>query len=266
MEMESQLKRAVKEVIADYPGVEEALEEFGIGCGPCSVGTCLLGDVVEIHGLSPEEEAGLMGRIAGVVDSDNGGPPPELPRRAAVASRRRELSPPVRALVEEHRLIKRWLARIPELVEDIRAGALDADLLRAGVDFIRQYADRFHHAKEEDLLFGYVEGSPEILEVMHRDHTQARAHVAAILEALDRGDGEEIAEHLLAYRELLSQHIDKEDDILYPWIDRGLTTRQVGELHAAFAAVDREVGPGFVAHYEDFVHQVEARFSEKEER
>ncbi len=51
-----------------------------------------------------------------------------------------------------------------------------------------------------------------------------------------------MGDHLEAYRNLLVEHIKKEDEVLYPWIDRNLNISKVGELFAQFAAIDREFG------------------------
>ncbi|MGZ9149115.1 MAG: hypothetical protein ACXW4G_12215 [Candidatus Deferrimicrobiaceae bacterium] len=65
--MERYLRTPIKEIIGKYPPVGALLEEYRIGCVPCSVGTCLLADIVEIHDLSPEDEGTLMAGIAGIV-------------------------------------------------------------------------------------------------------------------------------------------------------------------------------------------------------
>lgn len=49
--------RNIKEVIAATPGIGEILEKYGIGCSKCSIGTCLLKDVVSVHFLGSETEA-----------------------------------------------------------------------------------------------------------------------------------------------------------------------------------------------------------------
>ncbi|MEK7698986.1 MAG: hypothetical protein AAB332_01145, partial [Planctomycetota bacterium] len=57
------LTREIKKVIDDCPEVGRILDEYGIGCVPCSVGSCLLKDVVGIHSLDPQQEATLMYKI-----------------------------------------------------------------------------------------------------------------------------------------------------------------------------------------------------------
>lgn len=58
MELQKGLgKRNIKEAITNYPGIGEILEKYGIGCTKCSIGTCLLQDVVAVHFLGAESEA-----------------------------------------------------------------------------------------------------------------------------------------------------------------------------------------------------------------
>ncbi|NOY14109.1 MAG: cation-binding protein, partial [Deltaproteobacteria bacterium] len=99
------------------------------------------------------------------------------------------------------------------------------------VDFIRNYADRFHHAKEEDVLFVALvdNGMPakqSPIEAMLIEHDQGRAFVRALESAAEKALAGEpgqiplIAANAKGYAELLRGHIDKEDNILYPLAER----------------------------------------------
>ena len=46
----------IKKVIEEYPGIGEILDKHDIGCIKCSVGTCLLKDVVSVHFLGDKAE------------------------------------------------------------------------------------------------------------------------------------------------------------------------------------------------------------------
>ena len=65
--MESHLDRNIRDVIAEFPGVEKVLSEHGIGCADCAVGTCLLRDIIDVHGLSVEQERDVMREIAAFI-------------------------------------------------------------------------------------------------------------------------------------------------------------------------------------------------------
>lgn len=239
--MEHILNRQIKGLIDDYPQVGPILDQYGIGCVPCSVGTCLLKDIVDIHNLDPETEQKMMTRIARIVFPDREVRIP--PREKKTVTTKQAYSPPVRKLVEEHTWIKRWAALIPSVTEraDVSADAGRA-LVLAGVDFIRSYADKYHHAKEEEILFKYFDPDLDIVKVMLADHETARAHVRAIVEGVEGRDNAAVREHLLAYGELLKEHIKKEDEILYPWMDRQLTDSQIGRLFSQFREADERFG------------------------
>jgi hemerythrin-like domain-containing protein len=266
-EMEIYLNTPVKEVIARFPEVGRILEAYQIGCVSCSAGSCLLKEIIGVHNLSGEDEQVIMARIAGVIYPDRDVPIPETAATAAKKTKAFKYSPPVKQLVDEHVLIKKWIALIPEVLESLDIDSSDGrQLLLDGVDFIRSYADRFHHAKEEDILFGYFGETREILKAMLDDHEKGRAHARAVAEGVERRDKDQIAEHLQAYGELLSEHIRKEDEILYPWMDRELTVKQVGELFSKFAEVDRASGQEVTERCFRFVTRVEETLKERKEK
>jgi hemerythrin-like domain-containing protein len=258
--MEKHLGTPIKEMIDRFPLVGAILEEYGIGCVPCSVGSCLFSDILKIHNLSPEDEDAMMIRIASVVATGRTVRLPEARKSRSGQLRKITWSPPMKRLVDEHKLIKRFIAMVPAI-----AGRLDVEseagrkLILDGVDFIQSYADRIHHAKEEDLLFAYFDPGLDILKAMLEDHRRGRAHVKGILDALERRDREGIFENLYGYAGVLTEHIKKEDEILYPWMDRNLTTRQVGEMFARFREVDDRFHEA-QEKYESFVGTLEETF------
>lgn len=258
--MENHLKTPVKETIDRFPSVGAILEEFGIGCVPCSAGTCLLSDVVEIHNLPPGDEEALLLRIADVVSPGRRVSLPERKRTSPGKPGAIAYSPPMKRLVDEHARIKRFIALIPGIVSrlDLESEEGRERILR-GVDFIRNFADRYHHAKEEDILFAYFPPDLDILRTMLEDHRRGRACVKGILDALERRDAAGVESNLAGYAGILTEHIRKEDEILYPWMDRNLSTRQVGEIYAKFREADGRF-PEAQEKYETFVENLEETF------
>jgi hemerythrin-like domain-containing protein len=259
--MNEYLNRGIKEIIEEFPEVEDVLNDYDIGCGPCSVGICLLKDIVAIHRLPQDQEKQLMARIAKVIHPDKDIRIPQAEKKVLTRSEEFNYSPPMKKLVDEHVVIKRWIALIPEFAKNLDVESEGGRrLILDGIDLIRSYADKYHHAKEEDILFKYFDEEADIIKVMLQDHTHGRALVKEMLAALEKRDAKTIAANLMAYRELLTEHIRKEDEILYPWMDNQLSTRQVGELFAKFDEVDRQidVSPGT---YEVFIAQLEKKFA-----
>ncbi len=149
-------------------------------------------------------------------------------------------------MVDEHKLILRMIALVEKNTALLEQGKFrNWQFYLDAVDFIRNYADRFHHAKEEDVLFAELikNGMPEKqspIEAMHMEHDQGRAHVRAMEEAAQKAlEGETgqtaiIAEHARGYAALLRGHIEKEDDILYPLAERILPEDVRSRMLAAY--------------------------------
>lgn len=253
-----QLERNIKELMDQHPALGGVLKAAGIGCTTCSLGTCRVKDILEIHDLDTAQIGDLLQRMGEVI---HGGAPFEVPVLERKASEpRASFCPPIARMVEEHVWIKRLLARIPDLLGALRRDwAGTAPKVERCLEFIRTYADRYHHAKEEDLLFAYFDRDSFILLAMCGDHAEGRDHVRNVAEGLAVRDLELVERHLRAYGELLAGHIQREDTILYPWMDRSLSTRQVGELYSACLEVERRFGTGPVEQ-EAFVLELEASF------
>ncbi len=124
----------------------------------------------------------------------------------------------------EHRVIERMLA-ILEAQLGVMAETRTADpaVIDTAVDFIRTYADRCHHGKEEDILFRRLEDKPlddELAEIMAglvADHVRGRAMTRSLDEANTRyrsGDAAALKDIESCVRELVEfypVHIAKED-------------------------------------------------------
>ena len=173
-------------------------------------------------------------------------------------------------LVDEHKLIIRMLAVLERNALRTARGAygnyrfyLDA------VDFIRHYADRFHHAKEEDILFEALvtNGMPRAnspVAAMLMEHDRGRAFVGAMERATNEalagkpGRDAVIAENALGYLELLREHIGKEDGILYPLAERLIPEGMRDGIVARYEAAERGAPADMAERYTRIVARYEA--------
>lgn len=174
------------------------------------------------------------------------------------------------ALVEEHRLILRMLALLERNAPLTAAGRYtNYQFYRDAVDFIRSYADRFHHAKEEDILFESLiangmprENSP--VAAMLMEHDRGRAYVKAMEEAALAAEGGDsahtgaLAENALAYLSMLREHIDKEDTILYPLAERVIPEALREGIIAGYEAAEARTPADFERKYRELVERYEA--------
>ncbi len=164
-------------------------------------------------------------------------------------------------LVDEHRLILRMIGLLEKNAPRTAEGSYSNwQFYLDGIDFIRQYADRFHHAKEEDVLFKALidngiprENSP--VAAMLMEHDQGRGFVSAMESAVHeaqagRSDAcRAIAENALGYAALLRDHISKEDDILYPLAERVIPETMRDGILQGYRAAEAQVSPEFGERY-----------------
>ncbi len=173
-------------------------------------------------------------------------------------------------LMTEHRAVERVLKVLSPSADRLDAGeAVPASVFEDSLDFLRNFADKCHHGKEETALFPAmakagvpVEQGP--IGVMLAEHEQGRSYIKAMTEALDeykRGDSaarSRLAESARGYADLLAQHIKKEDTILFPMADRLLPDATQEELVAQFDRIESEhIGPGVHEHYHQMIDELD---------
>jgi hemerythrin-like domain-containing protein len=161
------------------------------------------------------------------------------------------MSKPIEILMDEHRLIEQVLGSMGAFMSalppaDEQARKTVGEYAR----FFRLFADQCHHGKEEDLLFEALkrQGMPAEagpLAVMMHEHESGRALVRE-LAAISEGEGgltedeQQRARTAAAqFIALLSAHIQKEDNVLFPAADRMLSSDTVAELKGQFDAFER---------------------------
>jgi len=120
---------------------------------------------------------------------------------------------PIGPMMWEHRLIEKLLRLFEGEIRKINeSNKVDTVFIDTAVDFMRTYADRTHHGKEEDILFrDLVEKplSPEHLRIMNElveEHKYSRETVGKLVEAKERYlKGENTAPEVIAYLKELAQ-------------------------------------------------------------
>lgn len=176
---------------------------------------------------------------------------------------------PTETLKHEHQIVLAVLCGAEREAQEIQStGEVDVEKMRDILEFFRVFVDKCHHGKEERLLFPRLEErgmSAEVgpISVMLREHMEGRNEVAAMADALERhqeGDAsaaDGLAYHLLAYVELLHDHITKEDNVLFEMADEALSEEDDRELSAAFNELEvEEVGAGVHETFHRFAHGI----------
>ena len=138
---------------------------------------------------------------------------------------------PIGPLMWEHRLIEKMLRLVDTQATAMRRNrSVDPALIDATVDFIRTYADRTHHGKEEDILFRKLAGKPltpehaQIMDELISEHAYARKTVGRLVAAKERlvlakdqAATDEIVDTIHELTAFYPLHIAKEDKrFFYP--------------------------------------------------
>jgi hemerythrin-like domain-containing protein len=156
----------------------------------------------------------------------------------------------VERLKAEHDLIERGLALLEKSVARLEAGqSLPEGFPQWAPRFFQQFADRCHHAKEEDVFFPVLKqrGIPEQggpIGVMLHEHGLGRDCVGRMREASQAlpFDARTFADAARQYIPLLRQHIFKENNVLFHMAERVMSGADDADVANRFSQVERDRG------------------------
>ncbi len=134
-------------------------------------------------------------------------------------------------MVKEHENIMSLLAVIKKACCNvIEGGEIVEEDFRTFIDFARNYADKYHHGKEEDYLFNEMAArlgkvaENLITHGMLVEHEIGRGHIMDLEMALDRYKDDrstavklDIVEAAAGYANLLIRHIEKENAVVFTY-------------------------------------------------
>jgi hemerythrin-like domain-containing protein len=154
----------------------------------------------------------------------------------------------IEILMEEHKNILRVAEAVEKECDLLGEGkAVDEGFFTEVIDFIRNYADKFHHAKEEDILFKEL-CQGEAKEKMHcnpveqmlHEHEEGRSFVKELEEGIKEKNKSKVAQNARSYVQLIRDHISKEDNILYMMADEVLDDEIKAEILKKFKTIAKE--------------------------
>ena len=161
---------------------------------------------------------------------------------------------PIGPLMIEHRLIERMIKLMEIEMQNIdRDSKSDISFIENACDFLKTYADRCHHGKEEDILFSKLkdknlsEEHREILGQLINEHKLARkttSELAAVNQDYKNGLKDRVSDiqrHLKALTGLYPEHIKKEDKIFFIPSMNYLTDEEKDEMLGSFQEFDRNL-------------------------
>jgi hemerythrin-like domain-containing protein len=153
-------------------------------------------------------------------------------------------------LKREHKMVLQVLDRMDREVAAVTTrGRIDAGSVAEIMEFLQSFLDRCHQEKEEHRLFPRVErtgiSSFDIpLAILRREHEEGRERIRSITAKIGKaaaGNGrslEAVREELTEFFGLLRKHMAREEEVLFPLVERSLTPMDQDELVREFQLVD----------------------------
>jgi hemerythrin-like domain-containing protein len=180
---------------------------------------------------------------------------------------------PTEDLIHEHKAIGIMLGVMTAIAGNVTKGK-EFDVLEIDkvVDFLRTFADKCHHGKEENVLFPALiaAGMPKEngpVGVMLHEHDLGRGYIKEISDGANSYKSGNMAAiqtmsgAMLKYVTLLQNHIQKENNILFPMADRILSPAKQNEISQQFEKIEEEiVGHGVHEQYHELLTQLKSNY------
>ena len=170
----------------------------------------------------------------------------------------------IEMLAREHQIILQVVLGLHGLARHLREGrTVDVKLLIEAVEFMREFSDKCHHAKEEELLFPALvahgvplHGCP--LDALLHEHKEGRRLVGQLSDAIDAylaeqsGAGDKITTTIEAIERLYPDHIWKEDVMVFPMAGRLIPAEVRERLFSQFEEVEARNPPDTHERFHEF--------------
>jgi hemerythrin-like domain-containing protein len=169
----------------------------------------------------------------------------------------------VTLLQYDHGIVRQVLDVIGEIVRTHRTSKHMPEM-KEMTDFLEQFLDRFHHAKEERFLFpAALEECPKMTTTVDRlveEHRQARRMIVMTLDAIASGDVDRVEEHSRQLVEHMTRHITEEENHVFPAIENDLleeTDERLREKYDLF--MEEGFGSSYYQTAEAFANDIQDR-------
>lgn len=165
-------------------------------------------------------------------------------------------------LRKEHDAILHVLKILDKMIlADTKEDVVKLQYYNELVYFLKIFADKCHHGKEENYLFEELvnngvlnEGGP--IGVMLQEHKQGREYIALMNKALESKDLTKFNTNATNYRDLLKRHIEKENNDLFVMADELLDDAKQDELFEKFEQhEERAIGHGVHEKLHSMIHR-----------
>ena len=149
-------------------------------------------------------------------------------------------------LMREHKTILRILEVVNAMAKRAStSGEMDSEDINGVLEILRVFADDLHQGKEEGALFPVFTASCDSVEIdavrhMLFEHEQDRSLIEGMEDALRTSNAADFSHYAARLTQILGTHIQKEDNLLFPMVDRTLSNAQDEKVVVGFEAFDHD--------------------------
>ncbi len=155
---------------------------------------------------------------------------------------------PIQTMLDEHEII----SKTENIIENLNRywetyPEKYTEIVTILITFFREYADGYHHRKEEEVLFPAIRNHPdfvlhEIIDEFEQHHNDFRDYTKEIEEAVTEGNYEKSYLELNNYLQDLLDHIAAENDELFVLAETLLGEEDLETIFFKFKDIDMELG------------------------
>ncbi len=155
------------------------------------------------------------------------------------------VSPALQQLYDEHEVILAASDRLRSLLESPDLPERSVELLHL-LEFFGEYADTYHHKKEEEVLFPALANTNPVMDMLTgsliEHHTLFREAIANARSAVNAKDWNTVRSVLEKYIGELGDHISAENDELFVAAEDVIEDREKERIYFQFMDCDEELG------------------------
>ena len=169
---------------------------------------------------------------------------------------------PIKVMYGEHEIIVKAEKVIENLENTWENNPEEyADKVKKLVEFFREYADGYHHRKEEEVLFPAIKDHPdfvlqEIIDEFMEHHEGFREYATEIIEAINEEDYARSYKILKRYINDLLDHIAAENEELFVLAENLMDENQLENIYFKFKDIDMELGESRKIDFEKLINSL----------
>ena len=183
------------------------------------------------------------------------------------------MSYPIHTLKHEHRVIEQGLRALNGVCLRLGSGQwIPPGTLSQLLDFIRTFAEKYHHGKEEEQFFQLLNAvesgaSMALSSCSTRQHEIERElseKLCLAIEEYAEADPKAHERFIIAarrYIDLMVGHMETEDKLLFRLAEEILDEKDNAELTLAFKQAELELGSGALENYEQIAASLEMNWT-----